>query len=275
MLRRFSTNIVDTVAADGTYARALTGFVAPAIVTVRQREPAAIAVEVDATPGEDARALAVVRRMLGTDRSLTRFDRGARKIEWLRALAVRMRGVKPPRYPTLWEACVNAVVFQQVSIISASAMLRRTILALGEPVQHAGIALYAFPEPAAFLAASDAALRTAGLSAAKVATLRRIADALLAGSIDEAMLEERASPDAVALLCGIKGIGAWTAAVILLRGLGRLDVFPMNDSGVARSIAALAGGSVDVPTALALLGDERGMLYYHLLLARLEVRGDV
>ena len=186
-----------------------------------------------------------------------------------------MRGVKPPRYPSLWEACVNAVVFQQISIVAASAMLRRTILALGEPVVHQELALYAFPEPAAWLVAGDSALRAAGLSAAKVATLRRLADALVNGALDEAMLEERATPDAVTFLCGIKGIGPWTAAVILLRGLGRIDVFPMNDSGVARSVSALAGGVVDVSAALEILGEERGMLYYHLLLSRLEARGDV
>jgi DNA-3-methyladenine glycosylase II len=39
-------------------------------------------------------------------------------------------------------------------------------------------------------------------------------------------LEDKPSPEAAKLLCRIKGIGPWTAAVILLRGLGRLDVFP-------------------------------------------------
>ena len=272
VLRRFSTNIVDVMAADGTYARALGGFAAPGIVLVRQHEPGALVVEADVGPGEDARALALVQRMLGTARTVPRFDRGARKISWLRALAARMRGVKPPRYPSLWEACVNAVVFQQISIIAASAMLRRAILALGEPVAHGELALHAFPEPGAVLAAPEGDLRSAGLSAAKVATLRRVAEALLEGALDEAMLEERSSAEAVALLCRIKGVGPWTATVILLRGLGRLDVFPMNDSGVARGLAALAGGPVDIPATLEALGDERGMLYYHLLLSRLEGR---
>jgi DNA-3-methyladenine glycosylase II len=186
-----------------------------------------------------------------------------------------MRGVKPPRYPTLWEASVNAVVFQQVSLFAASAIQRRVIDTLGTPVAADGLRLYAFPGIAAFLDAPEEPLRAAGLSAGKVATLRRIGEALAGGKLDEAMLEERPSPAASELLRTIKGIGPWTAAVILLRGLGRLDVFPANDSGAARGLAALGGEDVDLPAALETLGDQRGMLYYHLLLARLERRGEL
>jgi DNA-3-methyladenine glycosylase II len=80
----------------------------------------------------------------------------------------------------------------------------------------------------------------------------------------------------LAQLATQRGIGPWTAAVIALRGFGRLDLFPMNDSGVARAIRDLSGGiAVDVPALLVQLGEQRGMLYYHLLLARLAARGDV
>ena len=64
--------------------------------------------------------------------------------------------------------------------------------------------------------------------------------------------------------------------VILLRGLGRLDVFPMNDTSVARNLMLVGGPPLpDVETLLDTLGPERGMLYYHLLLGRLEARGDL
>jgi DNA-3-methyladenine glycosylase II len=187
-----------------------------------------------------------------------------------------MRGVKPPRHPTVWEACVNAIVFQQVSIVAASAIMRRFIAALGEPRERYGVRLHCFPSAARLLGARDARLRRAGLSADKLAALRRVADVLERGALNEAMLEERPSPDAAALLRSIKGIGPWTAAVILLRGLGRLDVFPANDTSVARNLA-LIGGSVQpgVEGALDALGPQRGRLYYHLLLARLEARDDL
>jgi DNA-3-methyladenine glycosylase II len=89
------------------------------------------------------------------------------------------------------------------------------------------------------------------------------------------MLEERSSVEAAALLRSIKGIGPWTATVILLRGLGRLDVFPMNDSGVARGLTFVGGSPPQIENVLDVLGSQRGMLYYHLLLARLEARGEL
>jgi DNA-3-methyladenine glycosylase II len=275
VLRRFSTNVVDVLGADGTYRRALSGFAEPAIVAVRQTSASELAVRVDCGPGEEDAAFVTVARMLGAERTLARFDRGAAAIPWLRDIAARMRGVKPPRYPTLWEACVNAVVFQQVSLHAATAILRRVILETGVRRSAADATLYAFPTIPALADAPEGALRTAGLSVNKVATLRRIGEALRTGALDEAMLEERPSPEASALLCGIKGIGPWTAAVVLLRGLGRLDVFPANDSGVARSLLALAAEPVDLEQTFAELGEERGMLYYHLLLARLEARGEL
>ena len=275
VLRRFSTNVVDVVSADGTYRRAFAGAAGPYVLAVRSSGATALDVLIESGTGDPARSLTLVRRILGTDRSMTAFDRGAARIPWLRDLAARMRGVKPPRYASLWEACVNAVVFQQVSLHAASAILRRTIVALGEPIESGGVALRAIPSIEVFLAAPEATLRVAGLSGNKIATLRRAGEALRDGALDEAMLEARTSADASALLCSIKGIGPWTAAVILLRGLGRLDVFPANDSGVARSVAAITGERVAIANALAELGDERGMLYYHLLLARLEARGEV
>ncbi len=257
----------------GEYVRALGELVAPVIVRVRQTAPGVLRVRVSGDANEAPHAIELVQRMLGTGRQTPVFDRGAAQIPWLCELAARMRGVRAPRYPSLWEACANAIVFQQISLYAATAILRRTIIALGEPVRSDGIELYRFPDEATLLAANDETLRVAGLSSAKIATLRRVAQALLSGALSEAMLEQRPSAAAVALLSGIKGIGPWTATVILLRGLGRLDVFPAKDSGVVRSLTALAGGPVDIPATLQMLGSERGMLYYHLLLARLEASG--
>jgi DNA-3-methyladenine glycosylase II len=275
-LRRMSTNMVDVLTPDGAYVRVLSGARAPVFVRVAQTRPKVLTVILEGSPGEHAHALVQVRRMLGVDRDLTSFNRTAARIPWLAPLADRMLGLKPPRYPTLWEACVNAIVFQQLSLFAASAIMRRLLLALATPFEREGLALYQFPSIERVLEAKDDMGRAAGLSASKLATLRRVGEALASGALDEAMLEERASPDAAALLRQIKGIGPWTATVILLRGLGRLDVFPMNDSSVARNLTLVANAMpFDVAATLKALGAQRGMLYYHLLLARLEARGEL
>jgi DNA-3-methyladenine glycosylase II len=275
VLRRLSTNTVDILAADGHYLRVLGGVQPPVVVRVAQERPDALAVTIEGKASDHDRALAVVRRVLGTDREVTYFDRAAKRIPWLRQLAAAMRGVKPPRYPTLWEACVNAVVFQQVSLVAASAILRRMISAMCVPVERHGVVLYAFPNAETFLGTGDDLLRAAGLSTNKSSTLRRLAKAIESGALDEASLENLPSPEASDRLRRIKGIGPWTATLILLRGLGRLDVFPMNDSSVLRNLAYVEGPThLDIDEVLDALGAQRGMLYY-LLLARLELRGDL
>jgi len=148
--------------------------------------------------------------------------------------------------------------------------MRRLVDLLAEEVRVGEIRCRVFPEPACWLAADESTLRAAGLSRNKVAHLRSIAAALSDGSIRQSRLEELPTTEAAQALGGIRGIGPWSAAVALLRGLGRLDVFPLRDSGVARSVGLVAGEGIDLDAVLATLGPTRGMLYFHLLLGRLE-----
>ena len=278
-LRRLSTNIVDLFTPEGVYMRALA--VADALVVVRVRQAAkahALSVAIEGDARNDAAVLRLVGRMLGADVDLGKFYRRVASVPWLAPLVKRMRGVKPPRYPSLWEACVNAVVFQQISVHAASTVMHRLTMSLGRSLQadDVPIPLYLFPDPESVRRATDHRLRTAGLSVNKIATLRRVAEALLSGALDASALERCTSPDAAAMLRQIKGIGPWTATIILLRGLGRLDVFPANDSSVANNVASVAGSKpLDVSQLVNRLGSQRGMLYFHLLLASLDARAEI
>ncbi len=279
VLRRLSTNAVDLLTPEGQYVRALSGSRGPVIVRAMQiRHKDALLVTIEGKTSDEAGALRLVRRILGVDHDLTDFDRSAARIPWLAPVVQRMRGVKPPCYPTFWEACANAIVFQQLSLRAASAIMHRLVVALGQPVETGcmPIPLYLFPAAECVQSAAGAVLRTTGLSASKIATLRRVAEALACGALDTSTLEKCTSPDAAAILRRIKGIGPWTAAVILLRGLSRLDVFPTNDTSVASNIALIAGsGPIDAQNELDVLGLQRGMLYFYLLLARLEARDEI
>ncbi len=274
VLRRLATNVVDVLTPDGRYVRALSGAHGTVIVAAAQPDPGRLTITIEGRREDHEAALASVRRMLAVDRDVTPFDQAAATLPWLRPLAARMHGVKPPRYASLWEAFVNVVAFQQLSLQAASTIVRRLIVSSGPAIECDSVALRAFPQPGVFLATADRDLRDVGLSANKIATLRTAGEALLSGQLDLASLEHSPSPEATALLQEIKGIGPWTATVVLLRGLGRLDVFPMNDTSVARNLALVAGSTrVDIDRVVDALRPQQGMLYYHLLLARLEARG--
>lgn len=267
-LRRLASNVVDVIGSDGTFYRALRDDKGAALLAVRQRDGRTI--EVRATGRNSERWLATVGRMLGTRVNLRAWYECAAQIAWLAPIANALRGLRPPRYPTLWEACAHAILFQQISIHAAAAIMRRAVETLGESLTVGSVRCVAFPPPSRWLEASDECLRTAGISANKIAHLRAAAQAVTDGTLAEEELEQLSTPDAAARLCAVRGIGSWSASVVLLRGLGRLDTFPLRDSGVARSLTLLSGAvNIDQHELLERLGDMRGMLYYHLLLGRL------
>ena len=271
-LRRLASNVVDVADEDGTYYRAFADAHGSALVAVSQPDPATL--EIRAAGRGAERFLPLVQRMLGAHADLAEWHKRAARVPWLAPIARALDGLKPPRYSGLWEACTHAVVFQQISIHAAAAIMRRLVETLGEEVEGAPVRSVAFPSAHRFLEASDEPLIAAGLSLNKRMHLRSVARAIVDGDLRESEIEALPTGEAAEALVRTRGIGPWSAAVVLLRGFGRLDTFPLRDSGVARSVRLLAGDrEVDLDVDLATLGPTRGMLYYHLLLGRLRNLG--
>ncbi|MHB8462857.1 MAG: DNA-3-methyladenine glycosylase family protein, partial [Vulcanimicrobiaceae bacterium] len=241
------------------------------IVEVQQEADGLLAVRIS---GRGARAhLETVKTILGTGVDLRRWNRRVARYPWLAALARHFRGVKPPRYPDLWEALCNGIVFQQLSIAAASTIMRRLVDRFSEPLEHCGVPLRVFPDPDTIMQASDETLLGLGLSRQKVTYLKNAGAAVTSGAISSAHIESLPTTEARIALQAVSGIGHWSAANILLRGFGRLDVFPMGDTGVARNIKLLSGDAhVRLDEVLLGLGDMQGMLYFHLLLGKLRGR---
>ena len=108
-------------------------------------------------------------------------------------------------------------------------------------------------------------------------TLHEVAGTLLDGQLTANELAALPTLAAMSRLTLLRGIGPWTAAVIMLRGFGKLDIFPAGDSGARRNLRGLlrdaAGPDIEGAGIQRALGPWRGMLYYHLLLWRLAGRG--
>ncbi|GAC1658349.1 MAG: DNA-3-methyladenine glycosylase [Vulcanimicrobiaceae bacterium] len=266
-LRRLGGNVVDRF--DGEcYMCVLADDDGSSVVRVRQTGQETLSIQADGKNA--ARFVPVVERMLGTSVDLSEWYRRSAGIPWLEALARDLCGVTPSRYPGLWEALCHAIVFQQISIHAAGAIMQRMIEAIGTPRETGSGAAYPFPAPVRILESSDEQLRAAGLSVNKITALRSVAQAVVKGDITEAELDALETPQAVARLAQLRGIGPWSAMVVLLRGLGRLEAFPLKDSGVAASLRLLSGNpQIDAAALLERLGTQRGMLYFHLLLGRL------
>ena len=142
-------------------------------------------------------------------------------------------------------ALVRAIVFQQLAGHAARAIHGRVVAAVGGTLT-----------PETVYAASDAALRTAGLSANKLASLRDLSSKVLDGSVVLGRTPRRSDEELVAALVTVRGIGRWTAEMYLMFELRRLDVWPVDDLGVRQGYG-LAWAIDPPPTAreLAPLGD--------------------
>ncbi len=203
-----------------------------------------------------------LQRLLETERRLGAIARG-------------LRGMRPPRFPTLFEAFANVIPFQQVSLESGIAIVGRLVERLGESLVQDGQRRHAFPATSAVAEARLDRLRACGLSARKAEALRRIATAIESGDLTETRLSTLSSDEAIRFLTELPGIGTWSASVVLLRGLGRLGVFPPGDVGATRGLRALmhlrAGSSLD--RVIERFGDHGGYLYFCALGGRLLERG--
>lgn len=143
-------------------------------------------------------------------------------------------------------ALLRAIVYQQLAGAAAAAIHGRLLTALGGN-----------PQPEALLALPGEALRSAGLSASKAASVRDLAARVLDGTVvlSPRGLGRESDQEIKARLSAVRGIGAWTADMFLLFQLRRLDVWPAGDLGVRRGYGL--AWQVSMPSARELepLGD--------------------
>jgi DNA-3-methyladenine glycosylase II len=134
--------------------------------------------------------------------------------------------------PDLFVALVDAIISQHLSIKAAATILNR-VRALYAPA--------AFPTPAQLLATAEGALRAAGCSRAKVIYLKDLSARIVDGTLDLDSLRFLPDDDVVTALVQVKGIGRWTAEMMLIFALGRPDVWPVDDLGIVIAVQALYG----------------------------------
>ena len=165
----------------------------------------------------------------------------------LRALARRdprlgsiLKGRKPfaPRArPDPYLDLLQSIISQQLSVKAADTIYGRFLDLF--PRRR--------PTPARLAAMSDAVLRGAGVSRQKAGYLRNVAVAALAGGLRPARLRRCSDEEVIVRLTAIKGVGRWTAEMLLMFTLDRPDVFPVGDVGLQAAMIKLYGLRVRGP----------------------------
>lgn len=216
-------------------------------------------------PGERRRLDVIVRRWFDLERDPRDLD-GPLAGDPLLAPCVRARpGLRVAVHPDGWQAALQTVIGQQVSLAAARTLTGRLVAAFGSD-GPSGLRLA--PTPEVLLAAGEDVVRVAvGLTSARARTLLGLARACADGvrlvpGEDERAVRQR--------LLAVPGIGPWTVDHLALRALGEPDVFPSSDLVLRRT------AGVDDARALARRAEQwspaRSRAAAHLWAAALSAR---
>jgi DNA-3-methyladenine glycosylase II len=130
-------------------------------------------------------------------------------------------------YPSL----VRAILYQQLAGPAAAAIERRFLRMFGGRV----------PDAATLASSSDADLRTVGISRQKASYLRSIGEHFAGGALSDRRLMRMSDDEVIAAVTAIRGVGQWTADMLLMFCIGRPDVLPTGDLGVQNAMRLAYG----------------------------------
>jgi DNA-3-methyladenine glycosylase II len=285
VLRRRPHNLVDRTEGQ-TYRRVLMVQNQPVEVAVRQTGPLeAPLLLVEASHTHAQRDLPAIlspllTRMLGLNADLVPFYRLVAADGGLRSLVERFRGFKPPRYPSIFEALVNAIGCQQLSLDLGIHLLNRLAASYGPTFQQTAEPRPAFPRPQDLAALLPEAFRALGFSRSKGNAIIGLARGLVSGSLDLENLDNLGESQVMTRLLALKGVGRWSAEYVLLRGLGRWSVFPGDDVGARRHLESWLHPAEpldyeSIQRFLARWHPYAGLIYFHFLLSGLAKKGHI
>ena len=146
----------------------------------------------------------------------------ARRDPVMKALIARIGPCTLQPFSDRFAVLVRSIVSQQISGKAARSISAKLEKSLGRLGLH----------PKAIARASEATLRAAGLSTAKMRAVRDLAAKVLEGAVVLDTIHELDDEAIIEHLTPVRGVGRWTAEMFLIFGLGRLDVLPLADLGL-------------------------------------------
>lgn len=221
------------------------------------------------------RAGEMIASILSITDDLSPFYRAVADDPVLADLTSRLRGVRAPVTPTVFEALADSIIEQQISLKAAHSIENRLIRTVGKQLAIDGNVFYSYPDPAVLAGTPDSTFRACGLTTRKGEYIRDTSRLILEGGLDvENFRNYQDTETIIEELVKIRGIGRWTAELTVLRGLHRPDAFPADDVGVRRFIAQFycSGRKISAAEARAFAerwGAWKGFAAYYLEVADL------
>jgi DNA-3-methyladenine glycosylase II len=214
----------------------------------------------------------VVNRIFSLNLSLSPFYSHVREDCVMSQITQRLHGFKFPMTPTVFEALVDAIVEQQISIKVARNIEERLAVMLGDSITVDGEVFFAFPTATILASVGVERIRQAGLSIRKAEYIYEVARLVANGDLNLEKLQVQPLEKIVSVLDEIRGVGVWTAEFTMLRGMGRFDVLPADDFGLRRviSLYCCGGRSISALEARQIAegwGEGRVVAAFYLIIA--------
>jgi DNA-3-methyladenine glycosylase II len=134
-------------------------------------------------------------------------------------LCARLRGLRSPRTPTVFESLIDSIIEQQISLPAAQSIERRLVERTGRSVELEGFRYFAFPSPAAMARVLPEDLRECGLSRRKTEYVLGISQSIVTGTLDlEGLASVTDTPEVISRLMEVRRVGRWTAELTRCAG---------------------------------------------------------
>jgi DNA-3-methyladenine glycosylase II len=228
-------------------------------------------------PNDKEKAKEIIYFLLNLKLDLNPFFEDVRNDKVMSALVRKLRGLKSPTTATVFEALIDSIVEQQISLNVAHSLAKKLIKTFGDTLEIANEVYYAFPTPQKLASATIEQLRQCGLSAKKAEYIKEISKLVSDRKLDlEKFKEYEDLEEIINELDKIRGIGIWTAELTMVRGMQKFEAIPADDLGVRRCISHyyFGGSKISAEEARHIAekwGNWKGLASFYLIMAeRLE-----
>jgi DNA-3-methyladenine glycosylase II len=210
-----------------------------------------------------------VRRWLSTDDDLAEFYGLAADDPAMAPVVERLRGLHQVRFPSPFENAVWAVLAQRIPMRVARRMKQAIVERYGDRVEMDGRQLWAFPEPSDMGTASEAEIQALLGNERRSRAVAAVAQAF--NEVDEDWLRTAPVEEVEQWLLAIHGVGTWSAAFVLFRGLGRIERMPITKMmlGAAREVYGPATTQEEAERHAERYGEWQGYWTMYAMLASL------
>ena len=225
------------------------------------------------TQGDKRKAEETIRVLFNLDFDLSPFYEELKADKVMASLTRKLCGLKSPTTQTAFEALVDSIVEQQISLKVANGLENKLIKKFGDALNLEGETYFTYPTPQKLASTSSEELQSCGPSRRKTEYIMGIAEFVATGKLQLEKLKTcNKTEEIIEELDRVRGIGLWTAELTVLRGMQKFEALPADDLGLRRVISHYYFDGKDIVAAQARQiaknwGKWKGLAAYYLIVA--------